>query len=425
MTPIGLLIHGPEVIDEGEAGEAIKTLMDAAGFEVVAALGGITGKTAVIDAGMQHVIDISKDMRPSEVMEDFVARDVTFILLVNHAKTEESGFMLGEGILRRFFDRRGGDAAEENISFVQLEYGSGSRIIIRWLLRPDDEGVYKRLTGVFSEFSERQPYKLESRCKKDARSNLVYREIKGVHPGEKIVVDGVVIGMVSPSHETKNNSVTLVAKEGKLVDVVGGRLIKHNLEKLPPLELEKALVKTASVIRRTNPKRIGVGTGTDERESQGKGREKKKKRACLFYNVGNLFPKLKDAEDADADVVVAVTIGDDTTSIAGDILKRFGIRMIGITDGDADGLIAGIERGAALEQYDRFLPPDSLIIRLKPERDDIIGEKVKEEIFGGGEEIELDGDVEQQIKALKHRILHLAEQDIIGELSSPPITTAI
>ncbi len=422
MTPIGLLIHGPEVIDEGEAGEAIKTLMDAAGFEVEAALGGITGKTAVIDAGMQHVIDISRDMRPSEVMEDFVGRDVNFILLVNHAKTEESGFMLGEGILRRFFDS-GGGTAKKNISFVQLEYGSGSRIIIRWLLRPDDERVYKRLTGVFSEFSERQPYKLESRCKKDARSNQVYREIKGVHPGEKIVVDGVVIGMVSSSHKNKNNSVTLVAKEGKLVDVVGGRLIKHNLEKLPPLELEKVLVKTASVIRRTNPKRVGVGTGTDERESQGKGREKKKKRACLFYNVDNLFPKLKDAEDADADVVVAVTIGDDTTSIAGDILKRFGIRMIGITDGDADGLIAGIERGAALEQYDRFLPPDSLIIRLKPERDDIIGEKVKEEIFGGAEEIELDGDVEQQIKALKHRILHLAEQDIIGVLSSPPITT--
>ncbi|MEA2032584.1 MAG: DUF2117 domain-containing protein [Euryarchaeota archaeon] len=420
MTTIGLLIHGPEILDEGEAGEAIKTLMDAAGFEVEAALGGITGKTAVIDAGMQHVIDISRDMRPSEVMEDFVERDVNFILLVNHAKTEESGFMLGEGILRRFFDRRG--AAEETISFVQLEYGSGSRIIIRWLLRPDDVGVYKRLTGVFSEFRERQPYKLESRCKKDARSNRVYREIKGVHPGEKIVVDGVVIGMASSSHKNKNNSVTLVAKEGKLVDIVGGRLIKHNLEKLPPLELEKVLVKTASVIRRTNPKRVEVGAGTDERKLRGKGRGKKKKRACLFYNVGNLFPKLKDA---DADVVVAVTIGDDTTSIAGDILKRFGIPMIGITDGDADGLIAGIERGAALEQYDRFLPPDSLIIRLKPERDDIIGEKVKEEIFGGGEEIELDGDVEQQIKALKHRILHLAEQDIIGELSSPLITTTI
>ncbi|MCK4476330.1 MAG: hypothetical protein KAU16_06345, partial [Methanophagales archaeon] len=78
MNFLGLLIHGPEVIDEGEAEEAIGTLKEA-GFEVEAALGGITGKTAVIDAGMRHVIDISKDMKPSEVVEDFVERGVDFI----------------------------------------------------------------------------------------------------------------------------------------------------------------------------------------------------------------------------------------------------------------------------------------------------------------------------------------------------------
>ena len=400
MNPLGLLIHGPEVIDEDEAKEAIQTLKKA-GFEVEAALGGITGKTAVIDAGMQHVIDISRDMRPSEVMEDFVERDVNFILLVNHAKTEESGFMLGEGILRNFIDRGG---AKKNLSFVQLEYGS--RIIIRWLLKPVDENTYRRIIGVFSGFEEREPSKLESRYKKNAHSNLVYREIRGVHPGEKIVVDGVVIGM--SSQENKNSSVTLVAKEGKLVKIVGGTLIKHNLEKLPPLDLEKELIKTATVIRRTKPKKIGA-----ERVSR---EGKRKKMACFFCTVENLFPKIEDVKDAD--IEVAVTIGDDTTSIAGDILKRFGIRMIGITDGDADGLIAGIESGA-LEEYEKFMPPDSVILRLKPERDDIIGERVKEEIFRGEEEIELKGDVEKQLEKLKHRVLDLAKEDIIGVLSSP------
>jgi hypothetical protein len=142
---------------------------------------------------------------------------------------------------------------------------------------------------------------------------------------------------------------------------------------------------------------------------------KRKKKACFFYTIEHLFPKIEDADDAD--VEVAVTIGDDTTSIAGDILKRFGIRMIGITDGDADGLIEGIESGA-LEEYEKFLPPDSVIIRLKPERDDIIGERVKEEIFKGGEEIDLEGNIEKQFEELKHRILDLAEEDIIGVLSS-------
>ncbi|NQE54398.1 hypothetical protein C5S29_12470 [ANME-1 cluster archaeon GoMg3.2] len=388
MKTLGLLIHGPEVIDEGEAEEAIGTLKEL-GFVLEAALGGITGKTAVIDADLRHVIDISRDSKPSEVVYDFVNRGLDFILLLNHAKTEESGFMLGEGILRHFIDRGG---AEGSLSFVQLEYSN--RIIIPWFLKRRD--IYRQLTGIFSDFSERAPYKLESRCKKE--SDLVYRTIKGVHPSEKIVVNGVVVGMSAHEH-----TVTLVAKEGKLVNIVGGTLIEHNLEKLPLLDLKAALIKTGSLIRRTKPKRIRI-----ENLIARKG----KKKACFFYTVENLFPKM-----AESDIAVAVVIGDDTTSIAGDILKRFGIPMIGITDGDADGLIDGIRSGA-LAEYDKFLPPDSMIIRLKPERDDIIGEKVKAAIFKGGYEIELEGDVEQQLEVLKHRILDIADGDIISVLSS-------
>ncbi len=391
MTTLAVLIHGPEVIDEGETGEALARLRKA-GFEVEAALGGITGKTAVIDAGLQHTIDISKDMKPSEVIKYFLKHDLVFIVLVNHAKTETSGFMLGEGILRNFVDSGG---ATENLSFVQLEYRS--RIIIRWRVNAEDEAVFKDITGLFTEFEVREPYKLESRCKKE--SDLVYRELKGVHPGDKIVVDGVIVGMAS-----RGDSVTLVARDGQLVDIQGGTLIQHNLVKLPPLDLENELIKTASVIRRTKPKFIGDGSR--------KGTEKKV--AGFFYTVEPLFPKI---ESQDADIAVAVIIGDDTTCIAGDILKRFGIRMIGITDGDADGLIEGIKSGA-LDEYAKFMPADSMIIRLKPERDDIVGEKIKAEIFMGGEELELDGDVEKHFEDLKLRILAIAKADIIGVLSS-------
>ncbi|HUV02594.1 MAG TPA: DUF2117 domain-containing protein [Desulfobacteria bacterium] len=402
MNPLGLLVHGPEVVDEGEVEGAIEALKDA-GFEIEAALGGITGKTAVIDAGMQRVIDISKDMRPSEVVDEFLQRGIDFILLVNHAKTEESGFVLGEGILKNFLKR--GRGKERNLSFVQLEYSS--RILIRWLVKPGDERVYGKIQGVFSEFKAREPNKLESRCKKE--SGLVYREIRGVHPGEKIVVDGVIIG--TASSESGTNRVTLVVKDGNIVELVGGTLIEHNLEKLPPLDLECEMVKTASVIRRTKPKRIEQGGLQNN--------PKNKKLACFFYTVETLFPKL---ERRDSVVKVAVTIGDDTTSIAGDILKRFGIRMIGITDGDADGLIAGIESGA-LEEYAKFLPPGSVIIRLKPETDDLIGERVKEDIFKGSDEIELKGAVETRVEELKHRILDLAKDDIIGVLDSSTETS--
>jgi hypothetical protein len=402
MKPVGVLIHGPEVVDEDEVKEAIETLREA-GFKVEAALGGITGKTAVIDAGMQDMIDISKDMRPSEVVNDFLQCGIDFIMLANHAKTEESGFVLGEGILSNFLKRGG---AKESLSFVQLEYSS--RIIIPWLVKSGDEQRYEKMLGVFSEFMEKEPSQFKSRC--ESESNVLYREIRGVHPGEKIVVDGVIIGTVS--HEGTNNSVTLVAKEGNIVELVGGTLITHNLEKLPPLDLEKEMIKTASVIRRTKPKRL------ERCERHGKGGKKK---ACFFYTVETLFPKL---EQTDATVEVAVTIGDDTTGIAGDILKRFGIRMIGITDGDADGLITGIESGA-LEEYKKFLPPGSVILRLKPETDDVIGEIVKRDIFKGGDEIELDGDVATRFEDLKHRILELAKEDLIGVLDSDAVTDKI
>jgi hypothetical protein len=398
MKPLGLLVHGPEVIDEGEVEKALETLK-IAGFDVKAALGGISGKTAVIDAGMRRVIDISKDMKPSEVLDDFVKRGIDFILLVNHAKTEESGSVLGEGILKNFITRGG---VKENLSFVQLEYCS--RIIIPWLVKPGDEDIYHTILRVFADFKEKGPRTLETRCKKEA--DFMYREIQGVHPGEKIVVDGVIIGTVSS--ECTNNSITLVAKEGKLMEIVGGTMIKHNLEKLPPLDLGKEMIKTACVIRRTRPK----VTGRVEGSSEGK---RKRKIACFFYTVEHLFPKI---EETDADIKVAVTIGDDTTSIAGDILKRFGIRMIGITDGDADRLIEGLESGA-LEEYAKFLPDGSVILRLKPESDDIIGKRIKEQIFNNSDELELEGDVERHFEELKHRVLELAKGDIIDLLSSP------
>jgi hypothetical protein len=55
---------------------------------------------------------------------------------------------------------------------------------------------------------------------------------------------------------------------------------------------------------------------------------------------------------------------------------------------------------------------------LKPETDDVIGEKVKAAIFKGGDEIELEGDLEMRIEELKSRILELAKADIIGVLDS-------
>jgi len=80
-------------------------------------------------------------------------------------------------------------------------------------------------------------------------------------------------------------------------------------------------------------------------------------------------------EAVDERTICAVTIGDDTTAISGDILSRVGIPVIGITDGDADG----IYHAARTVQ-------GSTIIRLQSESDDEIGRLLEEQnVLGYGD----------------------------------------
>ena len=61
-----------------------------------------------------------------------------------------------------------------------------------------------------------------------------------------------------------------------------------------------------------------------------------------------------------------MTIGDDTTAVAADILFRLGVSVIGIVDGDPDQLI----KGAAMKK-------GSAVIKVKPGQDDVVGGKIK------------------------------------------------
>ena len=91
------------------------------------------------------------------------------------------------------------------------------------------------------------------------------------------------------------------------------------------------------------------------------------------------------------DVDVVVTIGDDTTLVAGDILYRYGIPIIGITDGDIDKVV---EKG--------FKADESLIVELETGWDDVIGEKIFQELFNSEEIIEIEN-----IESFKNEILQI------------------
>ena len=195
---LGLLFHGPEVVDEGEAEEALAAVRSA-GFEYEAVLGGITGKTAIIDAGLQHIIDISGDKKPSEVALDFIERGIDFIILVNHAKNKDSAIALGRGILRNVFK---GLRDKREFSFVQAEYAV--RTFFKWILSSKHEDAFRKLKDAFGfddeDFSSAVADIAAFADRADVRG-VVRREISGVLPNEKILVNGVVIGRVSAENK--------------------------------------------------------------------------------------------------------------------------------------------------------------------------------------------------------------------------------
>ena len=87
-------------------------------------------------------------------------------------------------------------------------------------------------------------------------------------------------------------------------------------------------------------------------------------------------------------------MGDDTTLLSSDILYRFEVPVIGITDGDLDKVV---EKS--------FKMDDSLIIQLESGWDDIIGRKIFDEIFDENQIITIDS-----IDSLKDEIISLINQ---------------
>ena len=89
-----------------------------------------------------------------------------------------------------------------------------------------------------------------------------------------------------------------------------------------------------------------------------------------------------------------MTIGDDTTRMSGYILKRFGIPLIGIIDGDKDGIIKG-----------EHFYTGSVLFEVRG--DDISGDKIQSYFFKGKKIIKIDFEL------LKKEIeFHLGEEII-------------
>jgi hypothetical protein len=380
---ISLVIHGPEVIDSGEA-EIILEKLSHLG-EVEAELGGTMGKTAVLDAGLENIIDISRHLKPSFCIESFFETS-DLVCLLNRGKTFETGMIFGAKVASRLED-------PEKKPLIQIE--SPGCIFGKLIPLNKKAGSYiEKLSEALGLPAEKPlPFYnsvCQENCSKTGKTRTI-REISGVLAGENIFVNGIVIG------KALSSEIRIISENGFITAIEGGEIKEHGLEKLHnyekknPVDLAGAWIKSGDIRRNDSSlpdaqKQNAVARKSGSTSRAGTGRVVPGKVVLIDHAAENTYELAAGAE-------LAITVGDDTTAIAGDILFRLGIPIVGITDGDCDNVTC---------EPKTF--PGSVILRLVPGSDDILGERVKQELLGGE-----NSAVFENLFAFKEDVLKLAE----------------
>ena len=338
---IGVVVHGPNIIDSGYAFKLIELLNDYG--EVNARLGGTMGRTAVIDASLENVIDITKKLVPSDSLKIFHDDDVDLIFLLNYGKSDVTGQVFGYKVYNHYVDK----IKDNDIPVIQIERpGEDDGSIIPW---NNDLDIVKELSQTLN-LAVVTPQEVYDNHIKQDNPEFNQRIVHGVSPGENIMVNSVVIG------KTDSDKLTLIAKDNHIVDIVGGELKEHGLEKLGEVDLDSAIIKTGLLRKaKVTPRVISTDKPNDFK-------------ITFLDHAGEDVYRFRDS-------TVVITVGDDTTLISSDILYRFDIPIIGITDGDLDKVVE-----------DGFKVKDSIIFEVESGFDDIIGQDIKRIIFNGKQE---------------------------------------
>lgn len=383
---ISLVIHGPEVIDSGEAKTVLEKLSCLG--TVKAELGGTMGKTAVLDSGLEKIIDITRHLKPSVCIEYFFETS-DLVCLLNRGKTFETGRIFGSKVASRLKN-------PEKKPLIQIE-SPGCSFGKLIPLNKKAENCIEELSRALGVPAEKPLpfYNPVSReiCPKTGKT-LIIREISGVLPGENIFINGIVIG------KALSSEIRIISENGFITAIEGGEIKEHGLEKLhnyekrDPVDLAGAWIKSGD-IRRNNSllqdarKKNASAQKSDSKFQAGGEKTVPGKVVLIDHNAEKSYELIAGAE-------LAITVGDDTTAIAGDILFRLGIPIIGITDGDCDNVTC-----------EPKTLPGSIILRLTPGNDDIVGMRIKQELLKGQ-----NSAVFEDMLAFKEEVLKLAEPSI-------------
>ncbi len=339
---VGLVIHGPEIIDSGKLADLVHILGVLGPVQVLT--GGTMARVAVLDSPLKTLVDSSRKMHTSDALSYFSNKDV--IVLANSGKTLATGTVFGQIV-----------SARVARSIVQVERpGARDGRIILWRGNDGDADVVEYVAQYLANALKLTLHKtLKKAIHVEHAGDADIRVVHGTQRGECVLVEGMVVGTVV------DTDVKIIARGGRIVAIQGAIIKDHGLEKIGRIDLETAYIKTGYLRRNNVAQRRSKVVVPPRRLARG--------RVVVINHAAD-----RAFEAVDEKTIAAVTIGDDTTAICSDILARIGVPIVGVTDGDADGIYhtARAVRG-------------SVTIRIQNRSDDEIGHHLEEQsVIGNG-----------------------------------------
>jgi hypothetical protein len=340
---ICIRFHMPGIFDSGWALRLLDTLKQHG--EVEALLTGTTGTTALLDVRMENDVKIIR-----ERWSAWLKRNRGWDIAITATHTVDPERLKAECFhISRIVPWA---------PLIGIDTYSG--VIVPWA--PSTEAFAEAIAAEL-RFKIVAPKDYGRTIWRDGGRE--YRRVLGVSEGDWILIDWLVVG------KARSKEVVVVKENGKISEIIGGKVKRHGLEKLGDFDLGTAKIDTVKVLR----------GHVDNRRVM---KLEKLDRIALINHCGYDVYGFIERK-----ISGAVTIGDDTTAIVGDILSRYGIPVIGITDGDADGLIE-----------DPHYAKESVILRVA--KDDAFGGIILDKVFGN--QAVIDG----RIGTIRERVIELA-----------------
>lgn len=350
---IGILFHGPEVFDSGWALKIVRCF--SAKKQVRCVLAGTMGRTAAIDSGL-HDIE-TPGTQPSQILRELEAGSEQLVF-ANYGKSPASGLLHGAMVAAR---------AGVAVPLVQIECSTGWFVELNTGSSPE---VLELLRGEL-QLLKHDPVDVPTTIRE--QHGRIRRRLTEAAAGDFVLADGIIIGRAT------GGEIVIECEDRRISRTRGIEIKPHGLEKLERrggIDLKTVKLATTSALRRMDhTPRITQRTG--------------KGMAFVDHSAINVYDRIHDVEGA-------VTVGDDTTAIVGDILYRFGMPLIGITDGDRDVIL---DNGR--------ITPGSIIYTVR--MDDVFGLAVFSTIF------HKQPVIEESFKTVRERISAMLGDQLVAE----------